>query len=201
MPRYSEKKRAMVDAMMRDEVFEASSRILEQEGVTALTMDRVASEVGVSRATLYNYFKDWAALVEYIKDRLMGPLLEEAEGIVKGALSPRKKLESLSWAVFSHVYNNRSLALALFSTEATRALSEASRHKHRKTVLAWIRDILEAGMACGDFRRMPSDVAAEGFLGALEGVVDVTWISGEVREPASVVPLFMDFVMGGLRPE
>jgi len=58
MARLVQKKKAVVEAMMRESLFVAARRLLEEEGWRGTTMERLAQEVGVSKGTVYNYFRD-----------------------------------------------------------------------------------------------------------------------------------------------
>ena len=51
MARYSEKQKAALDALMKDDVYRYAMEILKTEGAGALTMERLATDVGVSRGT------------------------------------------------------------------------------------------------------------------------------------------------------
>ncbi len=48
--RLSNARRACVEAMMKDTIFDAAGALLEEKGTDGLTMDRVASKVGVATA-------------------------------------------------------------------------------------------------------------------------------------------------------
>ena len=71
--RLSKARKACVEAMMKDTIFDAAGSLLEERGADGLTMDRVATKVGVAKASLYNYFKDKNELLRYSYTRMVEP--------------------------------------------------------------------------------------------------------------------------------
>lgn len=63
-----------------DEIAETALRILDAEGSDALTMRRLAGEMGVQPMTLYRYLPDKEAILAVVADRLWAPLACVPEG-------------------------------------------------------------------------------------------------------------------------
>ena len=121
MARYSEKQKAALDTLMKDDVYEHAIKIIEEEGLGQLTMERIATEIGVSRGTLYNYFADKDAVVEFVEERTFAPLLAQVDGIADGGLSPGDKLTKIAEQIFSSVYEDRALVVALIPNKFSNA--------------------------------------------------------------------------------
>ncbi|RYF63390.1 MAG: TetR/AcrR family transcriptional regulator, partial [Comamonadaceae bacterium] len=62
-----------------DLIVEAAIRILEGEGLAALTTNRIADVAGVSIGTLYQYFRSKEAVVEFLVARELAVVRETAE--------------------------------------------------------------------------------------------------------------------------
>ena len=60
-----EKKRAVREPLSRQRILEAAVRLVDAEGLNALTMRRLASELGVEGASLYKHIPNKAALNFY----------------------------------------------------------------------------------------------------------------------------------------
>ena len=56
--------------LSREVVVEAALRVLESDGGDALTMRRVAEEIGVSASSLYGYVANKEELVQLVLDRI-----------------------------------------------------------------------------------------------------------------------------------
>lgn len=198
MPRYSEKQKAALDNLMKEDVFRHATAILTEEGLGSLTMERLASAVGVSRGTLYNYFDDKDAVVDFVEERVFGPLIESIEQVVAGDLEPESKLTRIAEITFQGIYEERALVVALVPDKH----SDASRPRHlkrRSTVLAAIERIVREGVGSGVFRNLPSTLAAELFVSIVSGLMDSMKLSGRFMPPEDVVPTLMDIYLGGLR--
>lgn len=61
-------------ALDRDAVVEAALRVLDAEGMEAVTIRRVAHELGVGAASIYQYVESKDALVELLLDRVIGEI-------------------------------------------------------------------------------------------------------------------------------
>jgi TetR/AcrR family transcriptional regulator, tetracycline repressor protein len=58
--------------LTRDQVLAAALRLAERDGVTSLTMRKVAKEVGVEAMSLYNHVTDKEAMLDGLADVVLG---------------------------------------------------------------------------------------------------------------------------------
>lgn len=58
----------------RDTIVAAALHVLDRDGLDAVTLRRIAEELGVSAASLYDYVDSKDALVELILDRVLGEI-------------------------------------------------------------------------------------------------------------------------------
>lgn len=70
MPKFNEVKKELLERGLKEQVFNEGCRILKEEGWAGFTMDKLAQGVGVSKGTLYNYFKNKLDVVVYINEKL-----------------------------------------------------------------------------------------------------------------------------------
>jgi len=66
--------------LSREVVVAAALRVLEKDGGDALTMRRVADEIGVSASSLYGYVANKEELVQLVLDRIFEDLVPPPEG-------------------------------------------------------------------------------------------------------------------------
>ena len=198
MPRYSRKQKAALDALMRDDVYRHALEIIEAEGLPGLTLDRLARVIGVSRATLYNYFDDRDAIVDFVEERTFLPLLDSLAQIADGDAAPIQKLKGIAAEAFTGVYENRALVMAL-TPEKHCAANRVRQTARRRSVLDTVQRVIEEGVRAGVFRKLPPDLVAEIFVGTLSGLIDTMAHSGEFRTAEEVVPTLMEVVVGGLK--
>lgn len=92
-----------------DAILDAVNHLLARKGFDLMTMDEVAAEVGIAKASLYKHF----ASKEALASASMARLIDRAIAVVHempGTLSPLDKLKGLvRWAVTSHLANTMPL--------------------------------------------------------------------------------------------
>ena len=198
MPRYSRKQKAALDALMRDDVYRQALEIIEAEGLPGLTLDRLARAIGISRATLYNYFDDRDAIVDFVEERTFLPLIETLAEIADGEAAPVAKLEAIAVEVFVGVYENRALVVAL-TPEKHCGANRDRQSERRRSVLDTVQRVIDEGVRAGVFRKLQPDLVAEIFVGTLSGLIDTMAHSGEFRTAEELVPTLMEVVVGGLK--
>ncbi len=203
MGRYPEKRRQALEATMRDEVFRVASAILRQDGFAAMTMDRIAREVGVSRATLYNYFADSDAVMNFVEAETFKPVASRIEAVVEGPGSAPEKLTAIARGLLDSLYEDRALLMALFAKKEMQGARAEQKRQHRRRFLDLTEAVVVAGVAEGSLRQVPERLAAEVFLGALGGLIDSMVYAAELKTADEIVPGVMDILLVGLvaRPE
>ncbi len=203
MPRYSKKRRAALEETMRDEVHRVAAEILRSEGLAALTMDRIAREVGVSRGTLYNYFADADAVLIFVHSRTIEPITATIVEIAEGNDPAPEKLAAIARTLLDGLYRDRALAMALFTRQELRGPRAEHKMARRNRFLEIVRGIVAEGAARGELRSGSPTVAAELYLGTIGGLIDTMMYSGEFRTADELVPPLMEYVLHGLerRPE
>ena len=86
---------------MRDDILEASIRVLASEGPLRFTTLRVAEVAGISVGSLYQYFPNKDALVYALHTRMVDALWEEMQHILDHPrLDPRTKVRRIARMFF-----------------------------------------------------------------------------------------------------
>lgn len=200
MAQYSEKKRAALDAMMREEVYRVAVEILTGEGMGGLTMDRISKEIGVSRGTLYNYFDDRDAVINFVEDETIAPTLEALENLSQGEGPAERKLEAMAAEILHALGQNRALVCVLATREHIEASRQMNQAKHRGHALSILRKVIEQGIQTNQLRSLDAAIVAELFFGAITQIIDTMAYPGLDREPEEILPTLMDVFLLGLRP-
>ena len=136
------------NALLRQKVLDVAFKIISEEGLGRLTMDRVAGEAGVGKPTLY---RSWANALELAMAAFMhGPQMRFKQPGVS-AVRP---------ALAGHVTNvarafatprGRQITLTMASADPQSELSKAFRNQVILKSREIGRGILDAGLAAGEF--------------------------------------------------
>lgn len=157
MAKLTRKKREIVEELMKDSIFEATSEIIEEKGWNGLTMERVAEKAGVSKGTLYNYFRDKKELVWLVMTRLM----TEAENRIKENIDEYKDpKEALKQVIKEELYFRKEksfMVLAFMQAfhEEPKLRERFSEEIHPlNSIRKATSDLFQKGMSEGKFRKM-----------------------------------------------
>lgn len=195
--RYSEQQKAALDALMKDNVYEKAITIMTGEDLQALTMDRLANEVGVSRGTLYNYFADREAVIDFVVERTFEPLTRAVDEVVNSNLGAEEQVTKIIEWVFSTVYEDRALVVALAPLKQGDCKRESRLARHEGFVKA-IENVIRHGVESGAFRNLEPTLVAEILVASIRGMVDSMVDCGEFLPAEKLIPTFEGMLLGGL---
>ena len=166
-------------------VRDAAQRLFARHGFAAVSMRRIAAEVGVQAGALYLYTSDKQALLFELMTDHMSALLS-AQGALPQDRDPRQRLDRFARfhigyhldrpdAVFIAYMELRNLSPENFTT------IETLRRQYENGLLA----ILQAGMASGDFTVRDAKLTTMALIAMLTGVTN--WYREGGRLARSVV--------------
>ncbi len=199
MAPFAEKRRAAMDAVMKDEVYRCAVEILTDQGPPALTMDRLAKAVGVSRGTLYNYFLDREAVLTYVDEQAIEPFLQAAEANVAGEGSAEEKLHRHALSIFRFVESNHPLLYALFMKESAEGERLAGQIRRYDRMLSMLETVFKQGINSREFRRLPLPESVVVFMSVVRGHVEYMVEREIVRPPEEVTSTLMGVLMPAFR--
>lgn len=155
MARLSEKKKALVESMMRESLLAAAEELLTQEGWKGATMERLAQAVGIAKGTVYNYFRDKRELLWAVVERNTANLrhLVASLDVEKG--DPVALLTRVLEETLSGFHRDRHVIAALIQAyHEDRELGHdcAAHHPPLTEVRTFIRKVIARGAAEGIFR-------------------------------------------------
>ena len=182
MPKLSEIKKQMVEKMMRDALYEATSSVIAEHGWLGLTMDRVAEEAGVSKGTVYNYFKDKKELVWFVITSLALEVEERVSNIIASHESCVEVLNELIRKELEGRRENAHLATAFihaFHDEPELRERMLSSNNPFYRVDRMIEDFFARGMEKGEFRKIDPKAMQSIFSSILMGIAR-RWDGGQL---------------------
>lgn len=148
---------------------EAALRLIARHGFAAVSMRKIAAEVGVQAGALYNYIPDKQTLLLRLMLAHMEDLLDAAQGLTK-----HDPLERLEEFVRFHIDQNRHRSDAVFvAYMELRNLTEEN-HAHverlRRDYEGRLEDILKAGSDAGVFDVPDTRITTRALIAMLNGV-------------------------------
>lgn len=202
-----------------DLIVHAAERVILRKGFSALTMDDVAGEAQLSKATVYKYIAGKGALLFEIMGHSFDDIRDRFARSVEGAGSAGEKLRRLVQVVLESGEAMKSFNRALWMDKALLKLMRvfvppvgkagAPSAGDRK-LLAMLRDkrqeligvaarVFEEGVATGEFRPMDSAQAAAFVEAVLQGYLHMRFWEGDAPLPSQAAENLTRFIVEGIR--
>jgi len=181
----------------REMILEQAAALFAQRGYPATSMNEVAQACGLSKPTLYHYFRDKYSLLVNIAEEHVTRLQAVVQEIEEEALSPAPRLRALIQRIV-HEYAGAQNAHRVL-TEDVRFLDEADRQR----VLDKEREVVEGFSRAIDQIRPQLQAAglSKPLTMLLFGMINwmFTWLrpDGELNHEA-MAPIVADLFFGGL---
>ena len=199
MPRLTERRKAAVDAAMRDGLFEAAVAVITQHGSAGLTMERLAIAARVAKGSVYNYFRSKRGLLQFVYQKAYEPINVQMHEIAAGRQTARGKLEAMARMYFEHVNQDRELFDFLLNDAAVRGLLKTEQDSLRAQVITVLSGILEQGIAAGEFKPLDAKRVAEMVLGAIRQLAECELAGSEPRSAEEIVGALVPVFLEGIR--
>ncbi len=155
---------------------EAAIRVIARKGLSAASMQEIASEAGIAKGTIYLYFKNQQDLLERSVDEALSELLDRLTAALDSAGMFQERFRALVRTKVEFFDSNHDLFRVYLAIKHPEALDQDSRRcsyrerpQHKIYHEKLLRFIAE-GIAQGEIKRMePARVS----LFLEEGVVAV----------------------------
>lgn len=165
MSKLNSKIKKIVAENMRSAIISASREIIQNDGLDALTMEKLAHEAEVSTGSIYNYFKNKEAIVGAIMEDAFMNMLNSVSAIASENTSPEKKLLCIVEFMLEDFRSTHYLHKAIMHTRPPTPKEEFSR-KHCM-LLDTIGGIMSSGAKDGVFKTVDPRLNASALLGMI----------------------------------
>ena len=157
---------------VRDAILDAAAALVNERGLTAVTMSQIAEATGIGRATLYKYFPDVEAILLAWHERQLGRHLELLADVRARPGAPGARLAAVLEAYAGIVGAHPHAHAGAGSAAQLHRREHVARAQHR--LHEFVRDLVVEGAAAGAFRTdVPPDELASYSLHALAAAGDL----------------------------
>ena len=179
MPRLTAIRKQAIDEMMKQALFEAAIAVIKEYGVSGLTMDRIAAAAGVAKGSLYRYFRGKRDLLEFLYAKMLGPIFQATDEVLKSDRSALEKIDEHLRYVLKHVAETADIHGLLFDNEAVRGLLQPSERRTFSAACEQLAVLFRQGIDDGVFHPADPLLLAHMYLGLLKGTLEsrpeLTW--------------------------
>jgi AcrR family transcriptional regulator len=93
---------------MRDKILDKSNELFLNLGFKSVTMDEIAASLGVSKKTIYKYFKNKTELIDTVTHRMFDTICSGIDDICELELNPIEELFSIKRLVLDNLKDEKS---------------------------------------------------------------------------------------------
>lgn len=154
-----------------DRIIDAAEKRFSRYGFRKVTMDDIASDLGISKKTLYLHFKSKEDIARAVKDRLhkdIDRLLQKSKREIPDPIERFKK-------IIAEVTSRVSIIGSIFMTDIKKEIPDLWREWEEfreREIYEYIGDILKEGVKKGKVRKdIDTKIAVMVYLGAVRMII------------------------------
>ncbi|MDR7103787.1 TetR/AcrR family transcriptional regulator [Croceicoccus sp. BE223] len=181
------------------EIVDAATRLLEEEGTANLSMAQIARRAGVSEATLYKYYDSKQALLGEVFVQWARPFVSRLAEELPSITGLHSQLSLVALRFLKGMEDTPRLHLIYYREIRWTDYRGSSLHRLNHDFARAIVDAVEAAIARGEVRAdvVPAMVR-DAIFGGLEHIAMRTIFAGRTIDAAGEVSRYIDFVMHGI---
>jgi len=192
---------------MKTQILDAAQRRFEQYGLLKVTMDEIAQDIGMGKASLYYYFPTKEALFKTVLEREHEGLLDRVAKLVHDPAPVSEKLHCYVTLRLDHFFRLISLqVLELQISAKLRPLLRATFDEFAKREAKLLESMIRRGKTEGLLSVGSPEAAAIAFLHVMQGlrlrfVRDAAarrWDHDSMAELRKEFELIADFLIRGM---
>jgi AcrR family transcriptional regulator len=181
--------KAVGEAVVREGICTAAIEVLEEKDLKGFSMDAVAAAAGVSKGTLYNYFRNKDELLIAVHDRLFEALIQEVNVMFEDRDRPASKvLREILGKIFQHIGEKRTTSWIL---DRASYECEALRHYRIGPIQNFLKDLatlIQRGIDAGEFQAQDAGCSAWFIFGLLSFSCEQPMVFPETCPPVERIP-------------
>jgi AcrR family transcriptional regulator len=157
-------------------IFQVTEEILKEKGYYDMSMDEVASRVGISKVTLYRHFKSKEDLIFSLFFRHLPSFLKDIDQMILTDLPLIEKIESIiNMSILNFLQRDSAFSLSFISSLGELPIFLKSKQKELEkieyTLADYLIPLLEEGQSKGVIDvSIPSELLLRTFFGIISSV-------------------------------
>ncbi|PQA85967.1 TetR/AcrR family transcriptional regulator [Hyphococcus luteus] len=188
----------------RIQILEAASSCFAEAGYDATSMDDVAAAAGVSKGSLYDYFKNKEDLFYGVFEWFLGSLVGDGAQRMEEETSAYARLFAFAETSVNALIDH--IALYPVTLEVWAAAAKAGTRERFSAVMrelyvayrAEVTAIIDSGQKAGEIRReVDAEAVAAMLVGAIDGLFLQYWLDRSF-DPRRYVERFLSSLFEGL---
>lgn len=165
---------------LKNALIQAGIEILAKEGVSGLSLRKVASRAGVSHSAPYSHFKDKQSLIAAITTESFRQLYEELrEAIAPFSSDPKRQLTAGALAYAQFALDHTDMFKIMFSGVLEKEKDYPAYVEATRQTFGQVVQVIQACQDAGVLRPAPPEVMAVSVWGQVHGIVSLA-LEGQI---------------------
>jgi len=184
-----------------EQIIEAALKVFAEHGVEKARMEDIGAEAGLSKATLYLYFKTKDVLIGVIMRRLFASMLHGFRSPTTGEGTVKEQLRQFGARLVTELHRLRPLMPLLYEFYAMGLRKSAARAVLGEFVAEFITilsPIIQTGVENGELRPVDAEKVAIALGAMLEGTLLLWAFAPERVELEAQIMYGMELLLSSL---
>lgn len=172
-----------VSDQRRDQILDAAATVFSQKGLAGTRMEDIANEGGISKGTIYLYFKGKDYVIEALMHRMFAPLTDALDTLEDNQYSPIERILKYTERVFEVFTNLRSWYAVIFEFFALAVRDKNASHlldTYFRDYQSRLSNTIQEGVDIGQLRDHDVNRTAVTIIALVEGVTQLAILNPQV---------------------
>jgi len=159
---------------LKNALIRAGVEILAKDGVSGLSLRKVAQRVGVSHNAPYSHFPDKQSLMAAISTEGFKQLYEALDAAISSyAKDPKRQLQEATWAYVQFAMDNPDTFKIMFSGVLEKEKEYPAFVEISSRTFGRVVDVVRACQEVGLLRSAPLELTAVAVWGQIHGIISL----------------------------
>lgn len=182
------------------EILDAATQLLEEEGTADLAMAQIAKRAGVSEATIYKYFESKQALLSEVFAQWAKPFVARLNEDMRSIADLHAQLVTIGLQFLRGLESTPRLHTIFYREIRWTDYRGTQLHKINHDFAKTVVDAVQAGIERGEVRAdVNPAMVRDALFGGLEHIAMRTIFAGRPLDIGSEVAAYVDLLLGGIR--
>ncbi len=191
-----------VSTERKSQILDAAETVLAKKGFEAARMEDIADKTGLSKGTLYLYFKSKDKLISAILDRMFQREFSQLEKMKNEDTGAAEMITRLTELVIQDILSMLRLIPIFFNFLALAFRSKYVKKALEKYINRYLEifiPIIERGIVSGEFRPMDASEAAIAGSAIIEGTILLWTYDSRIIDPEHHIRSGMSLLLEGMK--
>tara|TARA_B100000795_G_scaffold259675_1_gene234852 strand:+ start:8543 stop:9136 length:594 start_codon:yes stop_codon:yes gene_type:complete len=186
---------------MRDKILEKSNELFLNLGFKSVTMDEIASALGISKKTLYKCFSNKTALIDAVTEHMFEAICCSIDAICDQKLNPIDELFHIKRVVMEHLKDEKSSPLYQLQKYYP-GIYASLKQKQFLIMQETIQDNLKRGVQSGVFiSSIDVDFISRIYFSGMLGIKDQQIFPLTKYSMNTLTSLYLEYHLRGISTE